>query len=490
MGDYTKAEPLLKEALEIRQKLLGREHPDTATSLNNLAVLYEAMGDYAKAEPLYEEALEIYQTLLGREHSLTATSLNNLAALYEDMGDYAKAEPLYKEALEIRQKLLGREHPDTALSLNNLAVLYEAMGDYAKAEPLLKGALEIYQTLLGGENPDTVRGLKNLAYLESDLGRSKEASALARRAADAQRNLLSKMFSFCSEQQRLAYLATLNPYSLFALLPDCEADLGLALLRYKGVVLDSVIEDRLLAQASTNAEDQNRVERLKADQRQLDRLLLQAPKKLSEISQQIEKLEQEVEELEGQLAQHVTGLGQARHALGVTLEQVQASLPRGCALIDYLRYGRYLGKGKWEAWYGALVLLSKGAPLWIPLGKANQIEHLVRRYGHLVRGSTQDEELSANLQALYGRSGRRLDRRCQVRSNRIIISPDGELNFISFATLLTRTSSSWLKATMSSTLPAVGICCASLSLQPLKKSFCLLIPILISAQQRCWPRQI
>ena len=78
------------------------------------------------------------------------------------------------------------------------------------------------------------------------------------------------MFSFSSEQQRLAYLATLNPYSLFALLPGCEADLALALLRYKGVVLDSVIEDRLLAQASTNAEDQNRVEQLKADQRQLE----------------------------------------------------------------------------------------------------------------------------------------------------------------------------------------------------------------------------
>ena len=52
MGDYAKAEPLYKEALEIRQKVLGREHPDTATSLNNLAELYEAMGDYAKAEPL------------------------------------------------------------------------------------------------------------------------------------------------------------------------------------------------------------------------------------------------------------------------------------------------------------------------------------------------------------------------------------------------------------------------------------------------------
>ena len=44
MGDYAKAEPLYEEALEIRRKVLGREHPDTAISLNNLASLYQADG--------------------------------------------------------------------------------------------------------------------------------------------------------------------------------------------------------------------------------------------------------------------------------------------------------------------------------------------------------------------------------------------------------------------------------------------------------------
>ena len=57
MGEYAKAEPLLQEALRICQKVLGPEHPATATSLNNLAALYQDMGEYAKAEPLYQEAL-------------------------------------------------------------------------------------------------------------------------------------------------------------------------------------------------------------------------------------------------------------------------------------------------------------------------------------------------------------------------------------------------------------------------------------------------
>jgi CHAT domain-containing protein len=84
------------------------------------------------------------------------------------------------------------------------------------------------------------------------------------------------------------------------------------------------------------------------------------------------------------------------------------------------------------------LLLSKGAPLWIPLGKASEIEHLVRRYGSLVRGSPQEDELSANLQALYEALWAPVDQALPSQTKRIIISPDGELNFISFATLLTK----------------------------------------------------
>ena len=125
------------------EKALGPDHPDTATTLNNLAELYRSMGDYAKAEPLYQRALKIREKALGPDHPDTATALNNLAGLYRSMGDYAKAEPLYQRALKIREKALGPDHPDTATALNNLAALYRSMGDYAKAEPLYQRALKI-----------------------------------------------------------------------------------------------------------------------------------------------------------------------------------------------------------------------------------------------------------------------------------------------------------------------------------------------------------
>jgi len=181
-GLYAKAEPLYQRALAIYEKALGPEHPDTATSLNNLAGLYASQGLYAKAEPLYQRALAIDEKALGPEHPDTAIDLNNLAALYDSQGLYAKAEPLYQRALAIREKVLGPEHPDTALSLNNLAALYKSQGLYAKAEPLYQRALAVNEKALGPEHPDTALSLNNLAALYKSQGLYAKAEPLYQRA--------------------------------------------------------------------------------------------------------------------------------------------------------------------------------------------------------------------------------------------------------------------------------------------------------------------
>ena len=56
-GDYAVAEPFYQAALAGCRQVLGDTHPDTLTSMDNLAILYQAKGDYAVAEPLYQSAL-------------------------------------------------------------------------------------------------------------------------------------------------------------------------------------------------------------------------------------------------------------------------------------------------------------------------------------------------------------------------------------------------------------------------------------------------
>ncbi|MBH8576113.1 tetratricopeptide repeat protein, partial [Nostocaceae cyanobacterium CENA369] len=153
--DYKKEQELgieyLSKAVEL-QKELGLEK-ELATSLNNLASLYDSQGRYNEAEPLYIQALALTRKLLGEEHPSVASSLNNLALLYYSQGRYSEAEPLYIQALALWRKLLGEEHPSVASSLNNLAGLYYSQGRYSEAETLYIQALALWRKLLGEEHP-------------------------------------------------------------------------------------------------------------------------------------------------------------------------------------------------------------------------------------------------------------------------------------------------------------------------------------------------
>jgi tetratricopeptide (TPR) repeat protein len=116
-GDFAAARPLYERALAIFEKALGPDHPDTATTLNNLAFLLRAQGDFAAARPLAERARAIREKALGPDHPDTATSLNNPAFLLQAQSDFAAARPLFERALAIREKALGPDHPDTGRSL-------------------------------------------------------------------------------------------------------------------------------------------------------------------------------------------------------------------------------------------------------------------------------------------------------------------------------------------------------------------------------------
>ena len=196
MGQYQKAESLYLEAKQIREKVLGKLNLEYANSCNNLASPYYRMGQYEKAEALFLEAKQIKEEVLGKLHPQYANTCDNLAVLYDDMGQYQKAEPLYLEAKQIREKVLGKLHPDYARSCNNLAILYEEMGQYQKAEPLLLEAKQIREKALGKLHPEYATSCNNLALLYYDIGQYKKAESLFLEARQIQQKVLGKLHPY------------------------------------------------------------------------------------------------------------------------------------------------------------------------------------------------------------------------------------------------------------------------------------------------------
>jgi tetratricopeptide (TPR) repeat protein len=99
-GRYNEAESHLLEVTEIRQRVLGVEHPNTLTSVSNLALVLRIQGKYEAAEEMNRRALEGREKVLGNEHPFTLTSVSNLALVLRNQGRYEAAEEMNRRALE------------------------------------------------------------------------------------------------------------------------------------------------------------------------------------------------------------------------------------------------------------------------------------------------------------------------------------------------------------------------------------------------------
>lgn len=289
-GRYGEAEPLLVRALETRERVLGAEHSDTLTSVNNLASLYDKQGRFGEAEPLYLRAVAARERVLGAEHADTLVSVNNLAGLYRRQGRFEEAAPLYVRALETServleaghpslltsmnnlaaflasqgrhgeaellylkamggcQRTLGADHPWTLATVNNLAALYENMGRTEEAVSMYVRGLDGCERVLGAEHPDTLTAAANLGQLHFRQGRYGEAGALLLRALKSRKRVLGPEHP--DTLRSLVSLAELRRHE--GLFVEAEMHLGRAVQKLRGVLgaehPDTVTADRLLAQ--------------------------------------------------------------------------------------------------------------------------------------------------------------------------------------------------------------------------------------------------
>jgi tetratricopeptide (TPR) repeat protein len=180
LGQYASAEASHRQALLLRKKVLGHEHPHTLTSMNNLALVLDSQGKYKEAEAMNRETLALREKVLGHEHPYTMASMNNLALVLDSQGKYKEAEAMNRETLALREKVLGHEHPHTMASMNNLALVLDSQGKYEEAETMHRQELAICEKVLGHEHPDTLTSMNNLARVLDSQDKYEEADAMHR----------------------------------------------------------------------------------------------------------------------------------------------------------------------------------------------------------------------------------------------------------------------------------------------------------------------
>ncbi len=194
LGLFDEARPLLKQALAIRERLRGRDHPEVAATLVRLGSLAQLSGK-GDAVILFRRALAIREESHGSGYSgysdssghpaqpAIADVLNKLGMTVASRGRLDEAEEILMRSLALHEKLWGKSDLRVAKVLHNLAGIAYFRERTEDAERLLRRALAIRQAQLPDDHPDLVGSREVLALLLQDRGRTAEAEKILTRLA-------------------------------------------------------------------------------------------------------------------------------------------------------------------------------------------------------------------------------------------------------------------------------------------------------------------
>jgi serine/threonine protein kinase len=137
-GKLELAVPLYEDALKGMKAKLGPGHPRMIAVTKNLALAYQKIEglDLDRAEPLLRELLELRKKNYGPESPDAAAAMARLGLTLLKQKEYDQAEPLLRECLVVSAKNL----PDSWLTFNTRSQLGGALlglKKYEDAEPLL-----------------------------------------------------------------------------------------------------------------------------------------------------------------------------------------------------------------------------------------------------------------------------------------------------------------------------------------------------------------
>jgi serine/threonine-protein kinase len=236
MSKFDAAEPHLRASLELRRKVLGSDHQDTAQSLVGMGELYMYRGQFADAEAQFTEAVAIYRraratgavnekwfaislsdlgyalgskgdtaageasflealevgaNLTGADRALQAVVQSNIGATHRDRGDLDGAMLYTEKGLEEYRRLPGDLRWEMGVALNNLAGILMLKGDYDRAESLALESLDVYRKTVGEAHLYPPRSLITLAEIYYRRGDYRKAKEEIERALGIQQRLLA-----------------------------------------------------------------------------------------------------------------------------------------------------------------------------------------------------------------------------------------------------------------------------------------------------------
>lgn len=160
---HTEIQSLFREVLHTRRQQLGDGHRDVAVAMTGLLAALIGRGDVEEIKQLLVEALRIYHAQENGQQLGMAVSLFFTGAMARKNGRFEKAIMDYRKGIDISKEVLGNKHPLVAVALGELAGTLKQTGNLLEAEPAVLECLAIARAIAPSGHPQMIPALVELA---------------------------------------------------------------------------------------------------------------------------------------------------------------------------------------------------------------------------------------------------------------------------------------------------------------------------------------
>ncbi|ERF71804.1 hypothetical protein EPUS_01719 [Endocarpon pusillum Z07020] len=144
LGNYRESEESALASMKMRRKLLGWDHPDTTKAYLSAGWSIQCQERYQESADVFTAVVQICKPKIGAHHADTYTASYFLAESLKGLGEFGQAKELHSRVLMGRKKALRSHHPDILTSQVGLAGVLLILRDFKEAEEL---TLEVYNFL-------------------------------------------------------------------------------------------------------------------------------------------------------------------------------------------------------------------------------------------------------------------------------------------------------------------------------------------------------
>lgn len=193
-GMFDEGAKLIAQALQIRRKFFGNDHPATALSLNSFSRVQRESGDYRNATASVQDALRINRKVFGDRGYPVAASLLELALVQLLQGLFVDAATSAQDGLKILQDLgLYETDPNSTRLMDVIGRAQVALGQLESADASYETLLKLDRKQLGTRiHPKYATHLANYGLVKEARKKRKQAYAMYVNAIDLYENTLNR----------------------------------------------------------------------------------------------------------------------------------------------------------------------------------------------------------------------------------------------------------------------------------------------------------